>query len=827
MKPARDAHIALGRTRGGCAPLFFGVWQDVRYAARGLVQRPGFTAAIVLTMALGIGANAAVFSVVDAAFLRPLPFAQPDHLVHLWEEQDVRGERSETSYPDFLDIRQRNRSLSGLAGYQRARLTLSTSDRALVLAAAKVTANFFDVLGVRPEFGRRFTPGEDDVGAAPVALLTHTLWMRAFGGDHGIVGRVVQLDGVPYTVVGILPRGFEFAGAQSADVWVPIDPPPSARERRGNHWLNAVARLRDGVGIEQARRDLARVMSALAREYPETNTGRDLVVVPLHQEFVGAVRPLLLTIYGAVAFVLLIACGNVANLLLMRGTARQRELSIRAALGAGRGRIARQLLVESMMLALLGGALGVVVAHLGVRGLLAAIPAEQVRAFPYLQGVAINGTVLGYTFVLSLLAGAAFGLLPALRAARTELPSMLRQGAAGSGTASQRTLRDGLVIAELALTVVLVSGAALFARSLVRLLAVDVGFRAEHVLTMMIPLPRGTYDSDQSQRAFYRALEQRVAALPGVKNVGFTSKLPLDAGNTSSYAVAGAPPPEPGHELVANYRVVNPQYFRTLGIPFLEGRTFTATEDTTTGLVLVINRAMARVAFGDRDPIGQRINFSGTRGATVIGVVGDVTIGKLEDAIPPTMYLSYLQAMESGLRMAVRTSGDQDALVPSIRAILHQLDPAVATYQVYAMEDLIGQSRSVFLRRYPLVLVGSFAVVALVLALIGTYGVISYSVAQRFRELGIRIALGAPSGAIRGLVLRHAALLAAAGVGVGLVASAGFARLASSLMYGISGSQGWIAAAVAGVLVLMVLAAVLLPVRRATRVDPMVVLRGE
>jgi len=804
-----------------------GFWQDVRYAARGLIKRPGFTAAVVSTIALGVGANAAIFSVVDAALLRPLPFAEPGRLVHLWERHLSSGGRSEASYPNYLDVRNRSTTLADVAGYHTARVTLAAGDQALVLPAAKVTANFFDVLGVTPIAGRRFAEGEDALGAPRVALLAHGLWQRVFGGDRAVVGRVVQLDGVSFTVAGVLPEHFQFAGSASAEVWVPIDRPASMRERRRTSWLKPVARLRDGASLDAARRDLAGIMRDLAHEHPESNAERTMDVVPLRDELLGPVRPLLLTLYGAVGFVLLVACGNVANLLLMRGTARQRELSIRAALGAGRGRIARQLLTESGLLALAGGVLGIAVAYVAIRGLVAAIPAEQARALPYLRDVGLDATVLGYAVLVSAVVGAVSGLLPALRASRTDLQAMLRQSGGGTAAGSQQMLRDGLVVAELAFTVVLVSGAALFATSLGRLLAVNAGFRGEGVLTMMVPLPRWQYTTDQAQRRFYQALEERTAALPGVTSVGLVSKLPLDYGNSTSYAVPGEPPPAPGQSPSASFRVVNPHYFRTLGIPFLGGRTFSPDEDSTAPRVLVINRAMARQAFGDRDPVGRQITLGSTGNATVVGVVGDVTIGKLEDEIPPTMYFSYLQSMDVGMRLAVKTTGDPYALVGPIRAIVRELDPGVATYQVYAMNDLVGQSQSVFLRRYPLILVGSFAAVALVLALVGTHGVISYSVTERFRELGIRIALGARPGSIRWLVLRHAGALAAAGIAVGVAAAVALSRFAASLMYGVGTAEPLIFGGVAAVLGAAALAAALLPAHRATRVDPLAALKAD
>ena len=802
-----------------------GLLPDLRHSARGLTKRPGFTLAVVATIALGVGANAAIFSVVDAALLRPLPYVEPDRLVHLWSWKETgEGSRMEASYPDFLDIRERAKTLEGVAGYHTNRATLATGDVALVLPAAKVTANFFDVLGVNPLAGRRFEEGEDAADAPPVAMITHDLWQRVFSAEQSVVGRTVQIDGVTFTIVGVLPPEFQFAASQSAELWIPLDRTAAFRERRGTHWLKPVARLRDGATIESARRELAAIMQDLAREHPATNTAKSIQLAPLRDELMGVVRPLVLILYGAVAFVLLVACGNVANLLLMRGASRERELGIRAALGAGRARITRQLLTESGMLTIAGGILGIVVAHFAIRALVAAIPFEQARAFPYLRDAGINAAVIGYTLLVTVIAGLVSGLVPALKASRGDLANMLRPSGGSSG-GSQRRLRDGLVIAELALTVVLVTGAAMFAKSLAGLLSVDTGIRAEGVMTMMLPLPRREYRDDEVQRQFYQRLEDRVAALPGVTSVGFTSKLPLEWGNSTSYAVVGTATPEPGQFPSASFRVVNPEYFRTMGIPFLSGGTFATAAGDSAGVV-IINRTLARNAFGDRDAVGQQLSL-GRSTVTVVGVVGDVTIGKLEDEIPATMYFSWHQSMDNSLRLAVRTNGDPYTLVQPIRSIIQEIDPGVGIYQVYAMDDFVGQSQSVFLRRYPLILVGSFAVVALLLALVGTYGVISYSVTQRLRELGIRIALGAEAASIRWLVLRHAGVLALAGITIGVLLTVALSRFASSLLYGVEPTDPLIFGSVAAILGVMALAAAMIPAHRATRTDPLIALKAE
>lgn len=804
--------------------LWAGLGQDMRHAVRVLRKHPAFSGAVVATIALAVGANAAVFSVVQAALLKPLPFAEPDRLVQVWKANTTTGRVSEAAYPEILDYRERARTLSGVAGYHGARVTLATGDDATVLPGAKVTANFFDVLGVRAAVGRTFVEGEDRIGAARVALLSHGAWRRVFDADPAVIGRVVRLDGEGYTIAGVLPADFHFAATGSADVYVPIDRAQNWRESRTMHWIKAVARLAPGAELPAARAELTGIMRAVERE-TGANVNREPRVRALRDDLVGPVRPLLLTLYGAAAFVLLVACANVTNLLLMRGAARQRELGVRAALGAGRGRIVRQVLTESVLLAVTGGLLGLVVAALALRGLLAAIPPEQKLLLPYLAGIGVDLRVAAYAFVLSLAAGALAGLVPALRGSAAGLAGMLRQGG-GSGARSGKRLRHGLVVTELALTVVLVSGAALFAASLARLLAVDAGVRADQVLTMQVPLPRWQYTDDAMQRRFYLALEERLRALPGVTGVGAVSKLPLEPGNSNSYQVSGEPEPSPGTAPSAMWRVVNADYFSTMGIPLVAGRLFTAADDSAAAPVTIINRAMAREAFGDRDPVGRTLVMSGTE-VTIVGVVGDVAIDQLDARVPATTYFSWLQDMDLSMRIAVRATGDPRALAASIRGAVRELDPSVSLYQLYTMDQRIGQSQSVFLRRYPLVLIGSFAVLALVLAIVGTYGVLSYSVTQRMREMGIRLALGARPGSIRAMVLGQAARLAAWGLGAGLVIAVLLARVAAGLLYGVDDSRPVIFGSVALVLALTTLAAALLPAMRAARTNPLVAIKED
>lgn len=799
--------------------------QDLRFAARALRARPAFAATVLLTIALGVGANAAIFSVVDAVLLRPLPFAQPDRLVHFWEAYEGKVEnRSEASYPDYLDLRARQRSLDALGGYHGGSILIG-GDQPATVRGGRATANFFDVLGVRPALGRLFHDGDDDVGAEPVVVLTDGLWKRRFGGDSTIVGRRITIDGAAATVVGVLPEAFKFSRV-GAEVWAPINRSRGMREQRGSHWLNVVARLKPGVSLEQASSDITRIMTELRAEYPQTNAGRRGALVPLRQELVGSVRPILILLYGAVVVVLLIACVNVANLLLMRGADRQRELALRVALGADKSRIIRQLLTESTLLGLLGGALGIVAALVGVRALVALVPAAQARGISGLADAAVDGRIVGYTLALSLVAGLAFGVVPALRASRPSLTEDLKSGTRGSTGGSAR-LRDLLVTGEIALTVVLLSGALLFGRSLLRLLAIDPGFRPAQVVTATVVLPATSYADGARRSGFYERLLTTLRATPGVQDVGMVSRLPLDFGNSLGFVIVGQPPVNPAQRPSASYRQTGADYFRTMGIPTLRGRVFDASDTRDAPLTGVINRALATAYFGAREPIGQRL-VVGSDTLTIVGMVGDVPIGNIDDRIPPTLYLAYVRVPETVLMSVVmRTTLPAAALGASVRRVAASIDPEVAVMPAMAMDDLVLQSPSVFLRRFPLFLVGAFAATALALAIVGIYGVVSYSVAQRTRELGIRTALGARPEALRSLVIRHGLGMAAVGVVVGGLAARLAGRFAAKLLYGVTPTDPLVHTVVALVLATAAVVATLVPARRASRVDPAVALRAE
>jgi putative ABC transport system permease protein len=828
MNQARSELTSIDRRaarHGAWRDWFESLGQDVRFGARALRSRPGFTLTILLTLALGIGANAAIFSVVDAVLLRPLPFAQPSSLVHLWETfQSKVDNRSEASFPDYLDWRARNKAFSDIAGYQGSGFLLGGA-QPMTVGAGKTTANFFDVLGVRAMIGRTFAPGEDAPGAARVAVLTYGFWQQQFAGDPAVVGRQITLDGAQATVIGVLPESFIFGRLGGAQVWAPIDRSAQYRTNRGNHWLNVVARYKPGVTQATAAQDMSGIMHDLAREYPATNTGRDGSVVPLQDEFVGTVRPVLRLLYGAVIVVLLIACVNVANLLLIRGADRQQEIAVRVALGAGTGRLVRQLLTESLLLAVGGGLLGLGVAKLGVHSLVGLMPAQQIRGIPALSTARLDPGVVAYALLVSLCAGLGFGIIPALRLARPAIHESIKNAARGTIGGASR-LRDGLVVGEIALTVILMSGALLFGRSLIRLLAVDPGFRQEHVITTTIVLPGVTYQKSQQQIGFYQRLADRLHELPGVEAVGFVSRMPLDFGNSLGFTIVGQPAPDPGREPTASYRQASTEYFHAMRIPLVRGRVFGSADGAQAPSTAVVNRTLADAYFSGHEAVGQRVVISGDT-MTIVGVVGDVPIGNLGDKIPPTLYLSFDKFPQTAMAVAVRTNADLDQGARAIRQTLSSLDPSAAVTRVTTMETLISESPSVFLRRFPLALVGGFAVTALLLAIVGIYGVVSYSVAQRSREMGIRMALGAQPGSLIALVVRHGGSMAIVGIVVGVTGALMLGRFAEKMLFGIRPNDPLTYVTVTAVLAAVALVATILPARRATRVDPALALRSE
>jgi putative ABC transport system permease protein len=643
------------------------------------------------------------------------------------------------------------------------------------------------------------------------------------------VGRPLTLDGRRYEVIGVLPRDFHFAPLQDAELWLPNDPAVQRASERFNHWLNVVARLAPGATLETGRSDLARVMRQLAGQYPETNAGRGIAVVPLREEIVGAVRPTLLVLFGAVGCVLLVACVNVAGLMLARSAARGREIAVRAALGAERGRIVRQLLAESALLALVGGVLGAVTAQLGVQLIVAALPVEISSGMPYLQYLRVDAAVLAYAAGLAVVAALGSGLAPALYVSRPSAAELLRRGGRGGSGGTRPRLRSALVAAQVALTVVLLVGAGLMTRSLDRLLRVDPGFDAEHVLTARVALSGSAYQASERQQQFFEQLVDRVRTLTGVRAAGAVRNLPLAGGGTNTFRAEGQPEPDPANRPEATMRGVAGDYFGAMAIRVVAGRVFTNRDAANTQPVLVVSAGLARLLFGSApSAVGQRLRFYAFPESawTVVGVVGDVKTARLDADAPPTIYYTHLQGAENRMSLVARTAGDPATLAGSVRRAVRAIDPTVPVYDVHTMEQQVARSPAVFARRLPLRLVSAFAVAALALAVVGIYGLIAYTVAQRTQELGIRIALGAQRRNILALVVREGALLAAAGVMLGTGIALWATRLLGSLLYGVGTTDLPTYAAVAAILGGIALAASYLPARRAASVDPMVALRA-
>jgi len=804
--------------------------QDLRYAARMLVKTPAFAAVAVVTLALGIGANTAIFTVVNAALLRSLPYREPDRLVHLWEtNQQQNIDQREASYPDYLDWKTQTQSLDSVAGYNAGGATLTERGAPEQIGAARVTSNFFDLLGVEPVLGRAFLPGEDRPGGERIAILSHGLWQRSFAGDPNVLGQSVTLNGNAYTIVGVLPARFQFAKAGMTDVWLPLNPGDWQVSRRYMHWLKVIGRLKPGVTREQAQDDMTVIGHRIEQENPQSHTATGIRVVSLHDEIVGPVKPLLLVLLGAVGFVLLIACANVANLLLARAAGRRKEVAIRAALGASRSRLIRQFLTEALVLALAGGAAGLLWAEWGVRLLVAAIPRSLINFMPYLEGLTIDFKVLGFTCAVTLLTGVVFGLAPALQSAKHSLQEAMTEGGRASAGSTRARLRALLVISEVALALVLLVGAGLMLASFMRLLKVDPGFDPNNLLTFQLTLPYKTYSDDHRAVAFHEQLLQRIEALPGVKSAATVSVLPLVGGNTGHFFIEGQPRPAPGTEIEANIRTVSASYFRTMSIPLVKGRNFTEADRQGSPSVVMINRTLADLAFPDRDPIGQHITFTFTGDTRwqIVGVAGDEKVVSLDARTTPIIYFAYLQDLERYMSVVARTASDPASLVGAIRREVQTLDPDLPLNSPATMEQVISNSQAAFVRRYPALLIGVFAMVALLLAAIGIYGVVSYSVTQRTHEIGIRMALGARRRDVLALVIRQGASLILAGVSTGVIAALALTRFLSSLLFGVSATDPATFAMLSAVLAAIGLLACYIPARRATKVDPMIALRYE
>lgn len=842
----RAAHIKLGNTTRireeiyemNSIGLLETLWQDLHYGARMLRKNPGFTIVAVLTLALGIGANTAIFSVIDSVLLRPLPYKDSDHLVILWENDTKESNPHNTvAPPDFLDWQSQNTVFTDMAGLVDERDNLTGNGEPEQVVVQLVTPNFFAVLGVNPLMGRGFIAENSRADHRNVVILAYGFWKERFGGDPGIIGKIISINGHSQTVVGVAPPRFDWfikdgslTGAKP-QMWAPWVFPERFRSRKQiGRFMTAVARIKPGVSLQQAQTQMNAIGTRLAQEYPDFNSNWGVSVVPLREQLSGNLRPALLILLGAVAFVLLIACANVSSLLLARAASRERELAIRTAIGASRSRIARQLLTESALLAAAGGGLGVLLAFLGTNVLLASSPQNLLG----LNSISINFRILAFAGAATLLTGFLFGFLPSYISAHARISETLKEGSRTSSSAKGRQFaRSAFVVAQMGLSVVLLIGAGLLIRSFARLVGVDPGFDSSHLITFKVTLPGSKYGTDQLQMAFFDQLLARIGRLPGVRAVS-TSSCPPFSGLCAATAVHLLSQPDlPLNDLpVAAVRVVGPNYFRTMAIPLRAGRTFNDAEMTTERHVVIVNQAFADKYLPGKNPLGEKaaifmksLEENKNYPSEIIGVVGDVREIALATPAEPTVYWPYPELVYSAMTIVARTSNDPLTLVSAARTEVQRLDPDQPISGIATMDQLLGDSVS--LSRFTTLVLGVFAAIALVLAAVGIYGVITYTVAQRTHEMGIRMALGAQRADILRLVLGQGTRLTLLGVGIGTAAALALTRLMASLLYKLSATDPVTFAGVAILLTLVAILACYMPARHATRVDPVIALRHE
>lgn len=817
--------------------------QDIRYSLRMLRKSPSFTAVAVIALALGIGATSAIFSVVHAVLLRPLPFKDPARLVRIWGKYDAQGiPKNWISGPELLDLKEQSQSFEDISAYQSDGENLTGSGDPVRVKSASVNAGFFSILGIAPKQGRTFTEEEDQPGRERVALISDALWRNRFASDSALVGQTLGLGGNTYTVIGIMPPGFHFP--DQADLWIPLAIDKADPGNRGNHGLEVVARLKPDVTPEQAQTDLTNIGATLEQRYPinYANSGFGFYDVSMLDEIVGNIRPALFILLGAVGFVLLIACANVANLLLARAAAREKEVAIRAALGARRGRLIRQLLTESVVLAVIGTAVGLALAYLGVKLFAVLGP----RDIPRIEEIALDTRVVGFSVLIAVVTGIAFGLAPALQISSPSLHDSLKEGARGS-TGRRQRLRGALVVSEVAIALVLLIGAGLMIKSFQRLLQINMGFRTEQTLTMHLALPSTKYKDTTQVNSFYRQLLDKIKALPGVESAGAISSLPLSGAYSSGTTGVEHPDNEEGFKnfrgvpyIEADRRTVSADYFKTLGITLKEGRLLTEADNENAPPVAVVDEAFAKRFWPETGAVGKRFVYRFNNGTNiqwgqVVGVVSHVNHYGIDEVkkygLTPQgreeFYYPYSQAPfpVSEMYIAIKTSVDPLSLTGAVRSEVLSLDPSQPIYDVKTMDQLA--STSLAQRQLNMVLFASFSGIALILAAVGIYGVMSYSVTQRTHEIGIRMALGARQRNVLGLVVWQGMSLALIGVVVGLGAAIGLTRLMASLLFGVSATDPLTFAAIAVILTVVALAACFVPARRATRVDPMVALRYE
>ena len=805
--------------------------QDIRYGFRMLIKRPSFTIIVVLTMALGIGANTTIFSAVDAVLLNPLPYKDPDSLMAVWETNKQLSpevwDRNEVALGNFRDWRSRNQVFDQLGSLFYADVNLTGVGEPERIKSCVVSTNFFQVLGIQPMIGRSFLPEEEKPGSPRAVILSNGLWERLFGSDPNLTNKSLTLNGNPVAVIGVMPPGFDvqFPTSIRVDMWLPMRVDP-ADFNRNNHYLYAVARLKPGISRDQAQTEMNLISSQLQQQYPETNAQKGVNIVPLRKQVVGNVESYLYLLFAAVGFVLMIACANVAGLLLARVTARHKEVAVRIALGASRWRIIRQLLTESIILSALSGLLGLVFAYVGIKLLVTLTPPDV----PRLHEIGLHIPVFFWTLVISILTGVLFGLAPALQASRPDLNESLKKTGRNQGGFQGGGLRNPLIVSEVALALLLSVGAGLMIKSFIRLQQVSPGFEVDKLLTMSIALPRQKYREPQQANVFFDQLAEQIKTVPGVKSVGGIDPLPFSNSNsTTGFLVEGAPVVPLAERPDVGRRTVTPTYFETMGIPVLKGRSFTAQDRDDTPDVIIVNEALASRYWPNQDVVGKRLGVeddaSKQEWRQIVGVVGNVKHQALEAEAKPEVYFPNQQSPKNFMSVVVRTSSDPASMISAIRSQISTIDKDQPVFDIMTMDQRLA--KSVASSRFVMLLLGSFSVLALGLAAVGLYGAMAYLVTQRTQEIGLRMALGAQRSDVFKLIVGKGMRLVIIGMAIGLVASLALTRVMGSLLFEVTPTDALTFVIVSVVLLTVALLACYIPARRATNVDPLISLRSE
>jgi putative ABC transport system permease protein len=805
------------------------LWQDLRYGARMIKKNPGFAAVAALAIALGIAANTFNFSTVDALVLRPFSFPNEARLVALFERKPSIGiEHATVSPGNVIEWRAQSKTLQEVVALRSREHTLAGDGPPERYAGTGVSAAFFDALGVRAQLGRTFLPGEDEAGRAEVAVLHYDFWQKRFGGDPLIVGKQILLDDRPFTVIGVMPAGFDFP-YNGGELWTPLVFDPQMKQDHSNHYLRPLGLLKPGVTLAQVDADLEQMAKRIEKAYPDGEAGHSANAVALNVWYTRGVRMALPALIGSAIFVLLIACSNVANLLLVRASARQKEIAVRLAMGATRWRLIRQLLTESVMLSFAGGALGVLLAAWAIEAPNKIVPVGMSKYIPGWDHLGLNYRVLAFTTLVAVLTGVLFGLAPALQATKTNVHEALKEGGKGtSGKMGRQGMRNALVVAEIALSLVLLIGAGVSVRSFIEIMRADLGIKPDHVVTMNLALPREKYSAEQQRRNFFEQLLERIAALPGVTKVGAVHALPMSGrGDGNSFQIVGQPSFEQGREPHTEYRIATPDYFAAIGTELRRGRLFNAQDDARAPRVALVNEAFAARFLRGANAIGQRITMGGEKAKPleIIGVVANVMNEDLDDLAEPCVYLPFAQIPAGGMNLVIRSPGLAEQITMPVRRELTALDPSLPLGEVRMMSEMVRERRSP--KEMLMWTLSFFALIALAMAAVGTYTVMAYAVAERTHEFGVRIALGAQAADILHLVLRRGLTLALIGIGLGLAGAFALTRALARLLYGVTATDPLTFTGVSLALALVALLACWIPARRATKVDPMLALRCE